>query len=68
MAQPQIKSKLESPELTTNQSQAVQLRLSQCLASDPQHIKPKREGGASGDHVHSATASAGAQSRWRWSK
>lgn len=51
MAQPQIKNKLESPELTTNQSQAVQLRLSQCLASDPQHIKPKREGGATGDHV-----------------
>ena len=42
-----IKSKLESPELTRNQSDQVQLRLSACLASDPQHITPRQ----TGDHV-----------------
>jgi hypothetical protein len=42
-----IKSQLESPELTANQSDTVQRRLSACLASDPQHIAP----GQQGDHV-----------------
>jgi hypothetical protein len=40
MAEPQIKSRLESAELTTNQTEPVRRRLAACLASDPQHITP----------------------------
>ena len=47
MAEPQIKSRLESPELTTNQTEPVRQRLNACLASDPQHIAP----GQRGNHV-----------------
>jgi len=44
MAEPQIKSRLESPELTTKQSPPIQKRLSDCLNFDPAHIKPKDKG------------------------
>ena len=47
MAEPQIKSALESPELTTKQNKVVSQRLSACLASDANNIRP----GAVGDHV-----------------
>jgi len=47
MAGPQIKSRLESAQLTTRQPQAVRQRLAACLASDPQHITP----GQRGEHV-----------------
>ena len=40
MAEPQIKSRLESPELTTNLDPAVRQRLNLCLGSDPHHITP----------------------------
>jgi hypothetical protein len=40
IAEPQIKDHLESPELTTNVTEAVRQRLSACLASDPNHITP----------------------------
>lgn len=44
MAEPQIKSRLESPEFTTRQSPDVQKRLRDCLNFDPAHIQPKDEG------------------------
>jgi hypothetical protein len=47
LAEPRIKGRLESPELTTNQTGAVRKRLNECLASDPFHITP----GQKGDHV-----------------
>ncbi len=47
MAEPQIKSRLESPEFTTKQSPNVQKRLSDCLNFDPAHIKLKD----TGEHV-----------------
>jgi peptidoglycan hydrolase-like protein with peptidoglycan-binding domain len=42
-----IKSRLESPELTTRLPQPARQRLTQCLAADPGHITP----GEQGDHV-----------------
>jgi hypothetical protein len=48
MAGPQIKSQLESRELTTNQTEPVRQRLNACLASDSDHIKA---GQPPGDHV-----------------
>lgn len=47
MAEPQVKKRLESPELTTNQSPAVQKQLTNCLNLDSAHIRP----GDKGDHV-----------------
>jgi hypothetical protein len=47
MAEPQIKSRLESPEFTTKPSTQVQKRLNECLNLDPAHIQP----GDRGDHV-----------------
>jgi len=47
MAGPQIKSRLESPEFTTQPSPQVQKRLQACLDSDPAHIKLNDHG----DHV-----------------
>ena len=47
IAEPPIKDHLESPDLTTNVSEAVRQRLSACLASDPHHITP----GQKGEHV-----------------
>lgn len=47
MATPQIKNKLESPELTANQPVQVRAKLNACLASDPSHIKRDD----TGDHV-----------------
>jgi hypothetical protein len=47
MAGPQIKSRLESPELTTKQTPDVQKQLSDCLNLDPAHIQP----GDTGDQV-----------------
>ena len=46
MAEPNIKSRLQSPELT-NHPQPVQDKLNSCLLSDPAHITP----GQRGDHV-----------------
>jgi hypothetical protein len=43
-----IKSKLESRELTTNQTGPVQQRLNACLAFDSDHITPRSP---PGDHV-----------------
>jgi peptidoglycan hydrolase-like protein with peptidoglycan-binding domain len=44
---PPIKTRLESPELTSQQPAAVQQRLSLCLASDAHNIRPR----TGGDHV-----------------
>jgi len=46
MAEPPIKSRLESTELSTNPS-PIQNRLNACLAFDAAHIQP----GQKGDHV-----------------
>jgi peptidoglycan hydrolase-like protein with peptidoglycan-binding domain len=47
MAEPQIKSRLESPEFTTQPSPKVQKQLQDCLNFDPAHIQPNDHG----DHV-----------------
>jgi len=46
MAEPRIKTRLESGDLT-NHPKPIQDRLNACLASDPAHITP----GQKGDHV-----------------
>jgi hypothetical protein len=44
MAEPPIKNRLESPDLTKH-PKPIQDKLNACLASDPAHIKPGQNGG-----------------------
>lgn len=57
----QIKSRLESVELTTRQSDAVRQRLSACLANDAQHITP----GQKGEHVRAIQSALAAIGKLR---